>query len=117
MAYLNITKLRCVKTRDGVGKDEVDIYLAIDGEPEEFVSGAHLMDKSKNDEVVNPSVRKLFHERAEVRLKERNGGQGGPNDLDLGSDTFGPSPQEARDIVFSGNNGRVVYTATIGVSA
>ena len=37
VATIDITKVECVKTRDGIGKDEIDIYLAIDGGP-----GVHL---------------------------------------------------------------------------
>ncbi len=117
MAHLDITKLTCVKTRDGVGgKDEIDFLMSIDGGSEQLVSGPHLLDKSKNDDEVTLSIHNFFNERITVRLAERNGGQGGDNDLSLGSDGFGTTVQEKRDVTFSGNNGRVVYVARIGVS-
>lgn len=79
------------------------------------MSGPHFLDKSKNDEVTL-NIHRLFTERVVVRLRERNGDRGGTNDLDVGSG-FGTTVQEARDVSFSGNNGRMVYAARIGVSA
>jgi hypothetical protein len=117
VAHLDITNVHCVKTRDGIGKDEIDVFLALDGGPEEHVSGPHALDKSTNDENVRLTIHQLFTERAVVRLRERNGGLGGSNDLDLGDEDFDATVQPARAVSFSGNSGRVVYTATIGVSA
>ncbi|MDP4510479.1 hypothetical protein [Nonomuraea turcica] len=118
MAQLDITNLHCFKTRDGITNlDEIDVYLALDGGSEEHVSGPHHLNKSRNNETVSLAIHKEFSTRAVVRLRERNGGRGGENDLDLGTEEFGPAVQAARDISFSGNNGRVVYTAQIGVSA
>src|SRR3712207_2520175 len=114
MAHLDISTLTCVKTRDGVGKDEVMIIMSIDGGSEK-VRGPFLLDKSKKDELVTVDISEPFTKRAVVRLPERNGGDD-RNDLDLGSDGFGTTVQERRDVTFSGNNGRVVYVARIGVS-
>ncbi|GAA3610771.1 hypothetical protein GCM10022419_114730 [Nonomuraea rosea] len=119
MAHLNITNLHCVKTRDGFGGggDELDIFLKIDGGAERHVSGPHRLDKSRNDENVTLNIHEPFRTEVLVRLRERNGALGGANDLDLGIQDIGPALQSARDLSFSGNNGRVVYTARIGVSA
>ncbi len=115
MAHLDITKLTCVKTRDGVGKDEIMVYLSIDGGSEQG-QGPFLLDKSNNDDEVTLKIHEPFKKRAVVRLVERNGEEGGSNDLSLGVDGFGTTVQEQRDVTFSGNNGRVVYVARIGVS-
>jgi hypothetical protein len=80
------------------------------------VSGPHFLDKSKNDDEVTLDIHQAFAERVAVRLAERNGVRGGTNDLSLGSDGFGTTVQEQRDVSFSGNDGRVVYVARIGVS-
>jgi hypothetical protein len=119
VARLDITNLHCVKTRDGFGGDgdEVDLYLKIDGGAERHVSGPHRLDKSRNDENVTLNIHEPFTTEVLVRLRERNGDRGGSNDLDLGIQDIGPAVQGARDLSFSGNNGRVVYTARIGVSA
>jgi hypothetical protein len=117
VAHLDITNIHCIKTRDPIGKSEFDLYLALDGGSEQFVSGPHFLDKSENDDDVTLNIHRLFNERAVVRLRERDGDRGGNNDLDMGSDGFGAAVQEARDISFSGNNGRVLCTVRIGVSA
>ena len=116
MATLTITKLRCVKKRDGVaGKDELDILVAPDGGTEVFLSGPHLMDRSKNDEVVEPNATKEFTDSVRIRLKERNGARGGSNDLDLGTKTVYHDSDD-NTYPFSGNNGRVVYNLSYKVT-
>lgn len=114
-----MTSLHCVKTRDGIGKDEIDVWLAIDGRPEQHVSGPHHLDKSRNDDDVSLGIHQKFNRSVVVRLRERNDALGGANDLILETSdgSYGPAVKEARAVTFSGNNGRVVYTATIGVSA
>jgi hypothetical protein len=84
MATLHIDGLHCVKKRDVIGKDEIDIYLSVDGGPEAFVSGPHFIDKSKNDDFVDLHQDTKFTEKIKVRLKERDGERGGNNDKDLG---------------------------------
>jgi hypothetical protein len=115
MATIDITKLYCVKTRDGVGKDEIDIYLALDGGALDFISGPHFLDKSKNDDEVTLYIHEPFSTDASVQLRERNGDKGGNNDLVLETHDFGPNERDPDAVAFSGNNGRVVYHATIGV--
>jgi hypothetical protein len=116
MATLTITKLRCVKKRDGFsGKDELDCYVAVDGGGEVFLSGPHLLDRSKNDEVVEPNATKEFTDSVRIRLKERNGPRGGTNDLDLGTKTVYPDSDD-NTYPFSGNNGRVVYNLSYTVT-
>jgi hypothetical protein len=46
MATLHIEGLHCVKQRDPVGKDEIDIYVTIDSGSEIFLSGPHFLDTS-----------------------------------------------------------------------
>ena len=109
MATLTITKLRCVKKRDPLGKDEVDIWVGLDDAPEVFLSGPHLMDRGKNDEVVEPNTTTpVFTEKVRIRLKERNGARGGNDDLDLGTETVYPGADTGSNL-FTGNNGRVAY--------
>jgi hypothetical protein len=122
VAQLDITNLHCVKTRDGIGKDEIDIYLTIDGGSEQFVAGPYLLDKSKNDEDVTVNIHRDFDDQVVVMLRERNGGRdtSGGDDLelnDLGTEVFNSTVQTPRNVAFHGNNGRVAYTAKIGVSA
>ena len=118
MATIDITRLHCVKTRDGVGKDEIDIYLALDGGALEFISGPHFLDKSKNDDEVTLTIHESFSTTASVQLRERNGARGDNNDLLLETHEFhADQPQGALPVSFSGNNGRVEYKATIGVRA
>lgn len=112
MPTLNITKLECIKKRDIVGKDELDIYTTVDQGSETFLSGPHFLDKSKNDDEVTLSAKKDFDEKIKIRLKERNGTRGGNNDLVLT-----PSKTVYEDerhnttytAVFKANNGKVVY--------
>jgi hypothetical protein len=115
MATIDITKVECVKTRDGVGKDEVDIYLAFDGGAQEFISGPHFLDKSRNDDEVTLDIHRSFSTEVAVQLRERNGDRGGNNDLLLETHEFRAQAQGALPVSFSGNNGRVEYKATIGV--
>jgi hypothetical protein len=118
VAQLDITNLHCVKTRDGFAQDdEIDIFLALDGGSEQHETGPISMNKSKNGEDFTLNIHQEFSEEAVVRLSERNGGLGGENDLSLGSESYDTNVQAPRDVSFSGNNGRVVYTARIGVSA
>lgn len=118
MPTLKITKLECVKKRDPFGKDEIDIYTSVDGGADEFLSGPHFLDKSKNDDEVKLSEEKAFGKEIKVRLKERNGEQGGNNDLDLddlplGQEDKGDGPKTHP---FIGNNGGVVYHLTYEVT-
>ena len=118
MPTLTITKLECVKKRDPLGKDEIDIYVSADDAAETFLSGPHFLDKSKNDDEVTLGATKAFVDKIRIRLKERNGDRGGTNDLDLGSkDVFG---DERRDTTyttpFTGNEGGVVYHVSYQVT-
>ncbi len=88
MPTLHIDGLHCVKKRDPIGKDEIDIYVAIDGGSEVFLSGPHFIDKSKNDDFVDLHEDRNFTDEITVRLKERNGDRGGNNDKDLGRKEF-----------------------------
>ena len=88
MPTLHIDGLHCVKKRDPIGKDEIDIYLAVDGGSEFHFSGPHFIDKSKNDDFVDLHEDREFDNEIKVRLKERNGALGGNNDKDLGSKEF-----------------------------
>lgn len=84
MPTLHIEGLHCTKKRDPFGKDEIDIYVAIDGASESFLSGPHFLDKSKNDDFVDLHTDRTFADEIKVRLKERDGARGGSNDKDLG---------------------------------
>jgi hypothetical protein len=84
MPTLHIDGLHCIKKRDPIGKDEIDIYVSIDGGSESFLSGPHFIDKSKNDDFVDLHEDRDFTTKIAVRLKERNGALGGNNDKDLG---------------------------------
>lgn len=84
MPTLHIEGLHCTKKRDPIGKDELDIYVAIDGGSESFLSGPHFLDKSKNDDFVDLHTDRAFTNEIKVRLKERDGARGGSNDKDLG---------------------------------
>ena len=88
MATLHIEGLHCIKQRDPVGKDEIDIYVTIDNGSEFFLSGPHFLDTSKNDDFVDLHQDRNFSEVIRVRLKERNGDRGGNNDRDLGVKVF-----------------------------
>jgi hypothetical protein len=88
MPTLHIEGLHCVKQRDPIGKDEIDIYVSVDGGPESFLSGPHFIDTSKNDDFVNLHQDRTFTDEIKVRLKERNGDRGGNNDKDLGLKVF-----------------------------
>jgi hypothetical protein len=88
MPTLHIDGLHCIKKRDVVGKDEIDIYVSIDGGSETFLSGPHFIDKSKNDDFVDLHEDRDFDNEIAVRLKERNGDRGGNNDKDLGRKEF-----------------------------
>jgi hypothetical protein len=88
MPTLHIEGLHCVKKRDPIGKDEIDIYVSVDGGPELFISGPHFLDKSNNDDFVNLHTDRNFTDEIKVRLKERDAGRGGNNDKDLGSKTY-----------------------------
>ncbi len=70
MATIDITKVEYVKTRDGVGMDEIDIYLA-PRRRQEFISGQHLLDKSKNDDEVTLTIHESFSTKVAVQLRER----------------------------------------------
>jgi hypothetical protein len=107
MATLHIDGLHCVKKRDPIGKDEIDIYVAIDGGPEVFLSGPHFIDKSKNDDFVDLHTDRTFTDEIKVRLKERDGERGGNNDKDLGRKEF-----EHTELT---NDGEMVF-GTDGVS-
>jgi hypothetical protein len=115
MSTLTITKLECVKKRDFSGKDEIDIHVAVDGGSEVFLSGPHLMDKSRNDDVVEPNTTQVFTDNVRIRLRERNGPRGGSNDLDLGTKTVYPD-ERPNTYPFSGNNGGVVYNLSYKVT-
>jgi hypothetical protein len=119
MPTFNITKLYCVKKRDPVGKDEIDIYVSVDDGTEVWLSGPHFLDKSDNDDEVQLSAVKTFTDTIRIRLKERNGDRGGTNDLDLGSKLFYKDEKQniTRDTAFSGNNGGVVYHLFYKVTA
>jgi hypothetical protein len=84
MPTLHIEGLHCTKQRDPIGKDEIDIYVSIDGGSEDFISGPHFLDKSNNDDFVDLHTDRNFTDEIKVRLKERNGDRGGNNDKDLG---------------------------------
>jgi hypothetical protein len=117
VAQLDITKLHCVKTNDGyLQMDEIDVYLAIDGIAEDHYSGPHSMDKTNKHVDVTLHIHQPFNDKVVVRLRERDGGLGGTNDVDLGTHSFEATQQDAKVWVFDGNSGRVKYEATIGVS-
>ena len=107
MATLHIDGLHCIKQRDPIGKDEIDIYVTIDSSPEGFLSGPHFLDTSKNDDFVDLHQDRNFSDQIKVRLKERNGDRGGNNDKDLGVKTF--------DHTELSNGGEMVF-GTDGVS-
>ena len=88
MATLHIDGLHCVKQRDPVGKDEIDIYVTVDSGSEIFLSGPHFLDTSSNDDFVDLHQDRTFTDVIKVRLKERNGDRGGNNDKDLGLKVF-----------------------------
>jgi hypothetical protein len=88
MPTLHIEGLHCVKQRDPIGKDEIDIYVSVDGGAESFLSGPHFLDTSKNDEFVNLHQDRNFSNEIKVRLRERNGDRLGNNDKDLGVKVF-----------------------------
>ena len=88
MATLHIEGLHCIKQRDPVGKDEIDIYVTIDSGSEFFLSGPHFLDTSSNDDFVDLHQDRTFTDVIKVRLKERNGDRGGNNDKDLGIKVF-----------------------------
>ncbi|MGH3776989.1 MAG: hypothetical protein ACRDRR_14890 [Pseudonocardiaceae bacterium] len=113
MATFRITNLRCIKKRDPIGKDEIDIYLAIDGGSQFFLSGPHFIDKSRNDDEVTLDVTRTFDERIVVRLMERDGERGGNNDRDLGTVPFNTSPVSNE---FSFNDGGVDYALRCNVT-
>ena len=119
MPTLNITKLECVKKRDPIGKDEIDIYVSVDDGTEVFLSGPHFLDRSKNDDEVTLSATKPFTDKIRIRLKERDGERGGNNDLDLG--TRDVHQDERHDTTykfpFTGNNGGVVYNLSYQVTS
>jgi hypothetical protein len=119
MPTLNITKLECVKKRDPIGKDEIDVYVSVDEGAESFLSGPHFLDKSKNDDEVTLSDTRVFTDKVRIRLKERNGEKGGNNDLDLGTkDVFHDERLNTTNTVpFEGNNGGVVYHLSYKVTA
>jgi hypothetical protein len=115
MPTLKVTKLECVKTRDGVGKDEVLIYAAADDGTEVFLSGPHLLDKSRNDDMVQPNSTKAFTDHVRIRLREQNGARGGSNDLDLGTKIVYHDERTGSNL-FTGNNGRVAYDLSYTVT-
>lgn len=117
MPELHVTRLDCIKKRDWPGKDEIDIYLAVDGGNEVFVSGPHHLDKSKNDDSVDLSLREDFTNTIRIRLKERNGDRGGNNDLDLGAKTVDSDITASDSWSFQANNGGVYYTLYFHVDA
>jgi len=88
MPTLHIDGLHCIKKRDVIGKDEIDIYVAIDGGSEGHLSGPHFIDKSRNDDFVDLHQDRNFTNEIAVRLKERDGDRGGNNDKDLGRKEF-----------------------------
>jgi hypothetical protein len=108
MATLTVTKLKCTKKRDPIGKDEIDIYVAVDDGSEKFLSGAWVLDKSRNDDEVEPNTTQVFTDHVRIRLRERDGAKGGNNDLDLGTKTV-YHDERPNTYPFSGNNGRVIY--------
>lgn len=117
MATIDITHLYCVKTRDGLAqKDEMDVYLEIDGQGLEFVSGPYIMNKSRDDEHHDMNIHRPFSDDVSVQLRERNGDRGGHNDLVLETHDFDAHHQDPEVVAFSGNNGRVMYNLTVGVS-
>ena len=81
-------RAHCVKKRDPLGKDEIDIYVSVDGGPQLFISGPHFLDKSNNDDFVDLHTDRNSTDEIKVRLKERDAGRGGNNDKDLGSKTY-----------------------------
>ena len=118
MATLTITKLECVKKRDPIGKDELDIHVAVDGGSEVFLSGPHFLDKSRNDDEVQlNAVVRDFTDNVRIRLRERDGARGGSNDLDLGTRTVYHDETHPNTYPFSGNNGRVVYNLSYDVDS
>lgn len=118
MTTLTLTKLECVKTRDGIGKDEIDTYVSVDDCGDVFLSGPHFLDKSRNDDEVTLSATKPFSTKIRIRLKERNGTRGGDNDLDLGTTTVyhDETHNHTYQHNFSGNNGRVLYTLSYKIT-
>lgn len=119
MTTLNLTKLECIKKRDPMGKDEVDIYVSVDDGTEVFLSGPHFLDKSKNDDEVQLGATKGFTDKIRIRLKERDGDRGGSNDLDLGTTTVYQDDKHDRTYEhnFTGNNGGVHYTLSYKVTS
>jgi hypothetical protein len=116
MATLTITKLECVKKRDPIGRDEVDIWVAVDGGSEVWLSGPHALDKSRNDDEVRINAVQVFTDTVRIRLKERDGARGGSNDLDLGTKTVHHDETYPDTYPFSGNNGRVAYNLSYNVT-
>ena len=116
MTTLTLTKLTCTKKRDPIGKDEIDIYVTIDNGSENFLSGPHFLDTSKNDDYLNLHQDRNFSDQIKVRLKERNGDRGGNNDKDLGVKTFDPTElSDGGEMVF-GKDG-VSYTLDYRITA
>ncbi len=118
MPTLTITRLQCVKKRDPIGKDEIDVYVSVDDGSEVFLAGPYFLDRSKNDDDKTLHDEKEFHDKIRIRLKERNGDRGGTNDLDLGSTTvYGDEKHDkVYDHSFTGNDGGVVYTLSYKVT-
>lgn len=115
MPTLHITQLHCIKKRDPIGKDEIDIYVTIDGAPQEFLSGPFFLDKSKNDDTVTFHQDRNFDEEIKVRLMERDGDRGGTNDRDLGETSFDTS--EIPDHKRTFEDGGVAYSLTCRVTS
>lgn len=116
MATLHIDGLHCTKKRDIIGKDEIDIYVSIDGGSEDFLSGPHFIDKSKNDDFVDLHTDRNFTKEIKVRLKERDGGKGGSNDKDLGVKEYDTSELTNKgEAVFSTDG--ISYTMDYRITA
>ena len=116
MPTLHIDGRHCVKQRDPIGKDEIDIYVSIDGGPEGFLSGRHFLDTSRNDDFVNLHQDRNFSDQIKVRLKERNGDRGGNNDKDLGVKTFDQTELTNGGEMVFGTDG-VSYTVDYRITA
>ena len=116
MPILHMLQLECVKQRDPVGFDEIDIYVTVDDDPEFHLSGPHILGTSKDTEIVKFHQDRFFNSEITVRLKERDGDRGGSNDRDLGTLPFDKDDKLSGEKKFSFTDGGVSYNLTCRLS-
>jgi hypothetical protein len=116
MPTLTITKLECIKKRDIIGDDDIDIYVFVDGGAETFLSGPHHLDNTRKNREKDLNEQRTFVEKIGIRLKERNGTRGGFNDLSL-STRWVYAGDRGNTVPFNGNNGGVSYNLTYKLSS